>query len=52
MSDGGASKSGHEGAAYRWLTTPHKLQGRGALGKPVRSTSRVELPPRKPMAAP
>jgi hypothetical protein len=33
------------------LTTPHKLQGRGTLGKPSRA-GRGFCPPRKPMAAP
>jgi hypothetical protein len=34
-----------------WLTTPHKLQGRGALGKPARAGWDV-CPWHKPMAAP
>jgi hypothetical protein len=35
-----------------WLTTPHKLQGRGALGKLSPCTVRLCRSPRKPMAAP
>jgi hypothetical protein len=34
-----------------WLTTPHKLQGGGPLGKPSRPGTGVR-PDRKPMAAP
>jgi hypothetical protein len=35
-----------------YLTTPHKLQGRGALGKPSPGTIGLSQPPNKPMAAP
>jgi hypothetical protein len=34
------------------LTTPHKLQGGGSVGKPIPGTAWLYQPPRKPMAAP